>query len=235
MQEQAIEQSGVTVSLAWQALNRLPDVAVWVTDRDGQLLEANAQTKSLCFTHHDGTIIGATIRELASKPWADYLLATIDAALRDQAPSVSHTIWEGAFCIIAAYPIEDQQRCLLVMQFRAHSDPANGMPADETQRASVAIDVKPSPMVDLGPLDQLSQRELEVLALLRKRMRIKEIADELGRSEKTIEKHRQSIGAKLKTHDRLELAYVAELAGLTMDDAKRLRVSITPKNGHHAR
>jgi DNA-binding NarL/FixJ family response regulator len=76
----------------------------------------------------------------------------------------------------------------------------------------------------LGELDVLSPRELEVLALLGQGLTIKEIAKILFRSEKTIGRHRDSIGAKLGLSNKVDLAEVARRAGLTVEDVGRERV-----------
>lgn len=68
---------------------------------------------------------------------------------------------------------------------------------------------------DLGPLSVLSRCELQVLALIARGMSTKRIAETLGRSVKTVESHRTSIGNKLKVDDRVQLAELARRAGLT--------------------
>jgi len=82
-----------------------------------------------------------------------------------------------------------------------------------------------SDVADFGELSSLTAKELEVLALLGQGLRLKEIADVLHRSPKTIDNHRTSIGRKLKLADRVDLAQVAAEAGLEIRDAKRTRVS----------
>jgi DNA-binding CsgD family transcriptional regulator len=93
--------------------------------------------------------------------------------------------------------------------------------ADETLGSSVEI--VESDFSDLGPLDALSDRELEVLALLGQGLSVKEIAAILFRSAKTVENHRQSIGRKLSLDDRVKLSEIARRAGLTVRDADRAR------------
>jgi DNA-binding NarL/FixJ family response regulator len=79
---------------------------------------------------------------------------------------------------------------------------------------------------DLGPLDGLTARELEVLALLGKGQRTKEIAETLHRSVSTIDGHRERIGQKLGLNDRAELVSVARRAGLRLEDAEGMRVDL---------
>lgn len=81
-----------------------------------------------------------------------------------------------------------------------------------------------SGVVRLKKLNRLSDRELEVLSLLGQGLSVKETAKILFRAEKTIERHRDSIHAKLEVSDRAELVKVAVRAGLTLADAEKSRV-----------
>jgi DNA-binding CsgD family transcriptional regulator len=72
-----------------------------------------------------------------------------------------------------------------------------------------------------GPLDKLSKREREVLALLAAGMTIKRIAERLSRSEKTVEGHRDSIYRKLSVSSRAELAILAMRSGLALEDPEK--------------
>jgi len=63
-------------------------------------------------------------------------------------------------------------------------------------------------------LGQLSPRELGVLRLIAKGMSRTDIAETIHRSPKTVDNHRAAIMAKLKIHDRVELARFALREGL---------------------
>mgnify|MGYP000615933976 CR=1 FL=1 len=67
---------------------------------------------------------------------------------------------------------------------------------------------------DLGPLQKLTERELEVLRLIGLGHSTAEIARQLFRSAKTIEGHRLSLGYKLGASGRLGLARIAIESGL---------------------
>jgi len=60
----------------------------------------------------------------------------------------------------------------------------------------------------------LSRREREVFGLLAAGNTIKQVAETLGRSEKTIEGHRDSIYRKLGTRNRAQIAVLAMESGL---------------------
>jgi DNA-binding NarL/FixJ family response regulator len=72
---------------------------------------------------------------------------------------------------------------------------------------------------DLGPLDQLTSREREVLQLIAEGHTNREIAGHLDLSEKTVEKHRGHLMAKLQTHDTAGLVRFAIKHGLISLDA----------------
>ena len=62
--------------------------------------------------------------------------------------------------------------------------------------------------------DRLTAREQEIIVSIAKGFSIKEIADKLFISEKTVENHRANIYFKLNVHSTLELAKVAAKYGL---------------------
>lgn len=80
--------------------------------------------------------------------------------------------------------------------------------------------------IQLGPLDALTERELEVTALVGAGLTIKEVARELHRSPKTVEKHRLSAGQKLGLSDRAQLIEIVHRAGLEPADAQRSRIRL---------
>jgi two-component system, NarL family, response regulator NreC len=67
---------------------------------------------------------------------------------------------------------------------------------------------------DPGPLDELSEREREVLGRLALGMTNQEIADELIVSPRTVESHRAHIMTKLRASTRAEMVRIALQAGL---------------------
>ena len=70
-----------------------------------------------------------------------------------------------------------------------------------------------------GPLDQLTSREREVLQLIIEGHTNRAIATHLHLSEKTIEKHRGHLMAKLDTHDTVALVRLAIKHGLLRVDS----------------
>lgn len=81
-----------------------------------------------------------------------------------------------------------------------------------------------SKLVRLERLRVLTSRELEVMALLGQGLSVRETAKVLFRSEKTVERHRDAIHAKLSVSDRAELVRIALRAGLGQADVGKTRV-----------
>lgn len=101
-------------------------------------------------------------------------------------------------------------------------------PANATELAALEGHFERSAIVELGDLSVLTPRELAVLALLGEGLTLKQIAERLHRSFKTIDNHRASIGRKLRESDRVGLSKLALEAGLTLGDAELKRVSYSP-------
>jgi len=79
-------------------------------------------------------------------------------------------------------------------------------------------------VVDLGVLDVLTDRELEILAHIAKGRTAKRIAQVLELSPKTVEWHRAVIGRKLGQNNRVLLTRLAMQAGLTERDNGHIRL-----------
>lgn len=91
------------------------------------------------------------------------------------------------------------------------------------------VSVVQTETVELGPLSTLTPREIEVLALIGEGKSAKEIGEVLGCSHRTVERHRDAIGKKLQKHDRVELALIAQTAGLERRDAHAKRVDASSR------
>ena len=94
-------------------------------------------------------------------------------------------------------------------------------------------DVKPgvdyrvidSNLVDLGPLDSLTPRELEVLTLVGHGSPIKAIVKELGVAQKTVARYRSDIFRKRGVTSIAENARLVQLAGLEIPHADMPRLN----------
>lgn len=106
-------------------------------------------------------------------------------------------------------------RTLIVNRLAGPLDPLNAAPSEP---GVVAARVN-----DEGPLGVLTAREMEILKLIGLGLSSADIAKRLGRSVKTVEWHRVSLGDKLHVTNRVELARIAIAAGLVGVDGQPSR------------
>lgn len=221
---EAVNPNPPNAGVLWEVLTRDPGAGVAICDLDGLVVWGNEQ----CFKmylgpdKHMGHVIGKTWKELGfPDAWIEERLEIFREIKRTGEPVLLRTIWMGSQVYAWIYPLppdeECENDCFLVVSRVSDTDPKD-------LDSDVGGKVQSSGVVRLGVLDVLSPRELEVLALLGQGMTIKEIAGVLFRSEKTIGRHRDSIGTKLGLRNKVDLAEVARRAGLTVDDVGRERV-----------
>ena len=206
-----------------------PGTGMSLLDEHGRVLYLNDDSLRIFF---DGKktraeVEGRTLAEIGfDKQWIDERMNLVRSVIENQSECLLRTIWEGhqQFSWIRALTpaeergVDGQLAHVLVVTRRVPS----GRESDfllEHEMPVVRSDV-----MDLGVLDTLSPRELEVLALIGQGLSTKRIAEIMHRSVKTIGNHRLSLGHKLKKSNKVELALMAREAGLRVDDAGRDRV-----------
>lgn len=195
-------------------LAQQPDLAVVGEASDGD--EAVALAREL---HPDLVIIDvvmggrdgieATRRIRAELPRTAVIALSMHADRR----FVSEMLRAGAL----GYLVKDSafeelaQAVRTVMEGRPYLGAAiTGSLVEDFVRQSSARDTAAS-----SPLHMLTAREQEVLRLLADGKRVKEIAQLLNISAKTVESHRQNIMDKLEIHSTIELTRYALREGLT--------------------
>lgn len=196
----------------WDAFTADPAVGVCVIDETGKILYANGQIARMFLQTAAKNVVGRSLHELYPKAWADERIGVLRRVAETGRPVVLRHIRRGkqlqSTITLMRTPPGRYQRFLTVSHEGEHAV------LDEDR-----FEVIESGLADLGPLDVLTARELEVLALLKQGMSLSGIARLLHRSAKTIEKHRDAIGRKLGVSGRVELARMAAAAGLEVSDA----------------
>lgn len=169
-------------------------------------------------------LLGRPLKEVAPEMWANERAEAVAKACRERRVITLVGILNGQRIVTRCIPVPSQSdqplpRALLVIEEASPED---------TERLKAVSDgsVIWSRVHDLGPLEVLTPRELEVLALLGQGLRTKEIAGALHRSVSTIDGHRERIGQKLNVNDRAELVSIARKAGLRVEDAEGARVRL---------
>lgn len=225
---------GVPQEALWSALVSEPETGVGIITVEGQVLFLNLQAARI-FHGPDAKpadYLGKFWRDLHPPEWVDERLTLLQRVLVSGRPLMMRTIWRGYQQHTWIHHIEADEP-----EAMEDGEPSQPMPDrfltitrrvgsddEKEELTSSKYEFVESQVADLGPLESLTPRELEVLALIGQGLTLKEVAQVLHRSFKTIDNHRQSIGTKLKVEDRVQLAEVARRAGLTLRDAERVRV-----------
>src|SRR5690606_26854418 len=207
-------------SAMWDAFTREPGLGVTIVTLEGEVAFANEEAAKMYLGKAE-EVTGRQLDELAPSEVVAQTLERGRRCVEEDRSFSSRIVWRGRQIINSYHPLKEDQAGepdrFLIISRHASGDEAQ---ADYT-----------SDFVDLGELSVLTPRGLEVLALIGQGLRIADIARILHRSERTIEKHRESIGRKLNRTDRVQLALIASKAGLRVEDAKLKRLSIDPEPG----
>jgi DNA-binding CsgD family transcriptional regulator len=201
-------------------------LGITLLDGLGHQIYANINA-SMLFRGHPRPQIngGRSLHDLYPTAWADERLGFLQQAMLQQNTMVVRSIWRGRRleCTFQLVGVEGKPNEPTSMRIMVVTKP--GVAGAESLLSPT---VHWSEVVELGRLDALSPRELEVLALLSQGISYEDIARHLKRSRKTVDNHRQSIGRKLEICDRITLARLASEAGLELRDARARRVRFVP-------
>lgn len=215
-------------SQLWAALEGDPLIGIMVGCSKGRIMHANRRVAEVILgvDGEAGTMVNLPITE-ALPPVAGVLHLHMGRQARESGqPTMLREIWRGRQVLTRFSHIkgencegaEFEDGGFLAVSRHVDGSLADALGADVAQKVTIAN------YVNLGSLDVLSDREIEVLSFLCTGLTAKEIAAKLDRSFKTVENHRYVIGRKLDAMDRHALAAMAIRAGLTSMDALRDRV-----------
>lgn len=190
----------------WQALANDSGCRVAIIDADGRFHYCN---DAVTHKHRDvdnGNVVGRTLHEIASHEQADEWLGFIRQAL-DQGKTIrTEVIYRGIRVVGAIRPLDPSPATRALVTSRDAIHPEDTPPdPDKVIRGKVA---------DMGPLANLTPREIEILSFIGQGFTSAQIAEHLNRSIKTVEWHQVSLGQKLGARSRVELARIAMAAGL---------------------
>lgn len=210
---------------AWASIITDPFTGVAIVASDGRTVWANDQIARI-FHGEEATgaqYSGTDWQGLYPKEWIEERLALMKQIKASGEPLLLRTIWRGYQQISWMHyiPGDDGGGADHFLVITRRIGTASPKQLESLRAGATLVESK---IASLGHLSTLTNRELEVLALLGQGLSIKEIATTLHRSAKTVENHRSSIGRKLHLDDRVQLAELAQRAGLTPKDAERKRV-----------
>lgn len=207
----------------WAAFSGTPGVGVSITDTQGRLIFVNNTSLVLFSGSPDVDYHNKTIADFHSPEFVEERLQLISRVINENKPlRIKH--------ILMGRPLEST-----IWPFRDHRPPFNRVIVVTRERgASVPLEI-PSQIeevqtsyIDLGPLNVLSKRELEVMILLGHGLSVPRAAAVLRRSAKTIERHKESISDKLSLKGQAEIVQVVTSMGLDLSDTKLQRINEMP-------
>lgn len=190
-------------------------------DREGNILLSNSYMARGYQKSSPLEVLGENVKDYAPEAWAEERIGFVNQAL-DSNQILTVLEIQGGYRLSCRYmPLKHTagdrtvESVLICVEKMNVGDYRELMNSSEKERVIYAK------YNSLGKLDILSNRELEVLALMGQGFRSKDIAKILFRSISTIENHRDSIGKKLNVKDRSKLVAMARLAVLLVGDASR--------------
>ena len=203
----------------WAALSCTPGVGVSVTDGKGRLLFVN-DTSMVLFSETTGIdYIEKRISDFHSPEFFEERLGMIARVLNENRPLSIHHIYHGRRIESTVWPIRDRRpphdRVIVI----SHSQPADSVSADIG-----GIEVISSKYIDLGALNVLTRRELEVLVMLGHGLSVPSTAKALHRSPKTVQRHKASISQKLSVSGQAQMVSIVKSVGLEMKDVALKRL-----------
>lgn len=192
--------------LLWSALTSDSGSAVIVYDAQGAITCANAGAARML--QDADTVEAKTLHELLPAAIAEERLAHAKKVLETGEPLIIDGMLAGRLTRTTLRPVRGES----VNEHRV-LETIRPVAADEARPEGVSyVRAKTD---DEGVLGKLTAREREVLFHIGRGLSTAEIASTLGRSTKTVEWHRVSLGNKLGITNRVELARIAIRAGVT--------------------
>ena len=191
--------------LLWDAFMHDSGAVVLMLSVDGRVLFAS-ESAGLWFGGEAATMPGRSLDDLFDASGSAARRAWAIRAMELDRPVVARVVLHGRRRTETFRPLRlpgEEPRII----YTAHDtvQGALGDPRAET------IDEQSTSM---GPVGQLTQRELQVLTLIAEGLSSVEIAKRMYRSVKTVEAHRARLGQKLRARNRAELTRIAIAAGI---------------------
>ena len=190
-----------------------------IVDDQGTILEANERASRLMIGSSDtADLIGMTLADLFGNDFAKDRIQLVRTCVESGVPLYFCAMVRGAWSHVLYEPLEDAGNGRPGVISTSHGVRAELETLPEGTQVRL---VRPS-VHDLGPLADLTRRELQVLKMIGDGHSAASIADQLFRSKRTIQWHRASLGRKLGVTNRVKLAQIAYAAGLPEFDVDQV-------------
>lgn len=192
----------------WSSLTEDADLPLWVVDGSGKVEYASrAAVQELT----DGNrIVGRSLGELLPAAMAQERILLIARVASTGRPLMMIEMLRGRWSRTVMRRLSGPPGIRVLITSRMGWNADHTPRPDELERYEIIV----PQMHDAGQFACLSAREFEVLALIGEGLTTQEIASRLGRTAKTVEWHRCGLGKKLNVTTKIELAKMANRAGL---------------------
>lgn len=218
--KQRIDSIEIDLASLWNALSQSPGIGVSITDVEGRLLFVNDTTMVLFSEALEIDYVGKSIADFHPPEFVAERLAMIRKVVEQSRTMRIRHVYHGRRIESTLWPIQDKRppfnRVIVVSHQNSFVLPIQPNPQ--------TIETVATNYIDLGSLDVLSRRELEVLIMLGHGLSVPRTAAVLHRSPKTIQRHKASISEKLGLRGQAELVQMVTELGLELNDAKLKRL-----------
>lgn len=208
------EPSCIPAGVLWSCLTQDRGASIAIIDTDGRVHYANPVFEQIV-KRPPGAAAGARLEEFFSRDFTESELRLIRSVC-DTGRTVARldfirgTLRRRVFTPLP--PQDECPACVLLVSRQAVS---------EEGEAITPSTLTPGERADkLGALAVLSPREIEVLAMIGRGMRSKEIAGVLHRSIRTVHGHTAAISRKLGGISRAEMVRLALASGLPVQTGR---------------
>lgn len=197
-----------SAGVLWEALVHDAAVKVAVIDSGGTVLYANRAFARSFAGSSPASVAGRSLPDFLPDGFAQERVGLVRRTIEGGRPVRLKSAWRGVqhdvFMRALPQPVRGRIAVLVTISCEPGAEPPD----------SGGARVVKARHVDEGPLAKLSPRERTVLSLIGAGMPTARIARTLGRSAKTIENQRLSLGRKLGAKNRVELARIAIQSGM---------------------
>jgi DNA-binding CsgD family transcriptional regulator len=213
------KQPELEMGAIWQALSQSPGIGVSIIDSVGRLLYENDTSCALFFDRPDADYQGKTLADFHPKEFVVERLHMIRLVLEKRKPLRLSHVYHGRRIVSTIWPVLDKKppydRVIVI---------SNRGEFDVKVPSSSDIETFATEYIELGDLDVLTHRELEVLVLLGHGQNVPETAAMLYRSPKTVQRHKAAISSKLQLHGQADLVRLVSRLGLELPDCNLQRM-----------
>jgi len=208
-----LANSVLDMDTIWASLTEDAALPLWVVDGSGNVEYASrAAVQEFA---NGNRIVGRSVGELLPAEMAQERLLLIARVAATGRPLMMTEMLRGRWSRTVMRRLAGPPVIRVLITSRMGGNAGDMPRPDEIERYEIVV----PKLHDAGPFGCLTAREIEVLALIGEGLSTNEIANRLGRTAKTVEWHRCALGKKLNVTTKIELAQLANEAGLRSETA----------------